>query len=777
MSQIRVGLLLAFLFVLSTHCRADEPRKISFEGNSHFSDAQLLDALIGHADYLLAMHPMADATEIHKVADQLLTSGYRNGGFSEVDVQVVSCEEPNSVIARISEGPQYKRGIVKIDGCKQIDENELLRRLTQPYPEPEYVPVFTQDSGDNIETKWVNQKGENVKLEKPVWKRGDPASFGREKAMKDLVNRALKDLGFSKAFSIVQVSPNRQTRTADLAVSLIEEGEADVVTRIHIEGVETNSKEGLVNYLAIQNGQVINQKRLTEIHKKLWECGRFANYEVELDAPTGVLKVKVEEVPGVPAIDQPISQHAQIMMKTRRWLASCDEQGIDAEFIFSPSDGELMRLIQSSHGSVIEVTSRKSGKAQTFTALIGPQAIVLDQSEHPMTLRVESAIVDGKLTFSTTIERNAEKDGDLKSTVKFTVASKRDDDEPAVSHRWLISPSNLLGIAYKETITKKLTDRRLILETDRGLQLNIDRETGAILEWKTSKGSTQFARGLFEEAQNEILSRVKQKPNAMNESRAVTTVFGYLISEPMVGFSTQLGDAFGNPVDAPDPVLVKAVRKMVDGGVLAIPDALIAKILANEFEKSEEDFRIPSEGPNAKDWKGIMIEIAAGLILKNSPDYLPRDGWPMTVTREACLIAMGRGKYSGQVLQKLIEDPDTGPLCHASVAYLLSLINQDMRKNFATRGLMVMTPEHFAKDYELVTAMISNDLVMRTIASVQTLNDQELEAIIATVEYEPIKNILRLANLHPLDKTRDQSDFWFRISRSKLEPWLQKMSY
>lgn len=785
MLKLRIGsLTIAFLivgiltagFVCSGFALAgDRVISVQFAGNEKYSSDELEKALRCEADYLLALHPQAETNDIKIATERLLRAGYRNRGFRDIEVSVAPVDEHGIVVCQIIEGPQYERRDVRIDGCTQIDSEKLISRLTQPFPKAEYTPTF-RESGGETKTIWLNKEGKESKLSDPVWERGKPATFSNERNLKEKVDEALKDLGFSNAFCIVKIDSDQRTHSADLNVSIIEEGVPDLAQTIKIDGLQSNSLAQILDFLELSPGMIVNRQRITEINRKLWESGRFLRHEVKFDATTKSLSLNFTEVDSVPTVDEPIDEYAKVFMRARDWLTMCGEAGIDMEVDYNSSDDVKLKVIQSLDGALVQISDRRLGtNGSSLTVLAEEDSIIFDLSDHPSVFRVDSAVVDGKLQFSSTLRATKKEGRTVDQVFTFSANTDRKPGEPSVAHHWSISRADFLGIIYKPGLEKQFTETELVIRHE-DFEMVVDRESGAIKLWTIGNGQMRFAKGSYRSARQVVGKRFASKPNAFDAQRSTSSLIAYCISEPMVEHLQRASEAAGKPIALPDPLALSASRKLVDSDLLAIPDAIAASFFDANEDGDSEKFVIPSDRPKATDMRSMFIEIGAGKILRLSPKILPEEGWPIKVTREACLIAMGEGKYSGKVLQEMIEDPNSGPLCHATVAYLLGLIGQNHRKTFAARGLSVLNPDQFASDYELLTALTHNDLVMKTIRSVQSLNEQELDAVLAAINNESIGNIVRLAAIHPLDKKRDQSDFWYQITRAKLQPWLEQMA-
>ncbi|MCA9137958.1 MAG: hypothetical protein KDB00_14400 [Planctomycetales bacterium] len=260
----------------------------------------------------------------------------------------------------------------------------------------------------------------------PVWERGKPVPFGSEQTLKKKVDKALAGIGFSNAFCIVTIESDQTTGTADLVVSIIEEGGPNVARGVKVDGLVSHSSEQILAFLDFRPNMIVNRKQITEMKLKLWKSGRFSQHDVEFDAATNLLRLRISEVDLVPTIDKPIDEYAKVFLKTRDWLTTCGENGIDVEFEYVASKDVRITVVQSLDGALMQVIDRGLGvNGSTITVLADKDAVIVDQSDHPSIYRVDSAFVDGKMHFSSTLAPPEKDGGEIRQVVGFIVNTDR----------------------------------------------------------------------------------------------------------------------------------------------------------------------------------------------------------------------------------------------------------------------------------------------------------------------------------------------------------------
>ncbi|WP_146522637.1 BamA/TamA family outer membrane protein [Stieleria varia] len=774
---IAVAILLPHTTFLSAQS-TEAAQRITFRGNTTFTDDELLATLSGQPDFLLAMHPLAEPLELNAVTTKLLRAGYRAAGYGDVVIVAESALHPSELVCKIAEGERYVRDEILIDGCKVIDAQQLKDHFTKRMPKEGWTPTLWSD-GESIETVWTDKDGAPQKLSDPDWTPGEKIALDSEREFSRSVNKALKSLGFSNAFALVKLAPDMNTHTVDLQISIVNENEPDRIANIEVTGLQRNSETELLKWLDLEPGQQVSESRLQQMRARLWQCGRFEKFEVSHDHASGKLSIIVTEIPYGPRLGESFNEIAGVVLKMRQWLIDAHQRNDDTEFAFQQDDmGMTVHAIQSSSGLFVQHTSEPSDgnhQARTATIFVDAEHLIIDHSDNPTCFHVGLGLVEGKVWFTTTLRGAKDPEKGLNFVFNGNINSRRADDELPCSHHWRMTPADAISLAYHPNVETNLTSSELTIR-NKGSEIRIARESGQIQSWTSENSTIRFAPGLLDQVKQPIIDRVTAKPNSHLGQHGISTFASYLISPPFVSIYEHYARQSNPDAASVNPVAISAARKMVDDGALCIADEILCRVIQHEQNRSDDEFSIPSDQVFQGNFQQVAAEFVARAVLNAAPELLPESGWPMKVTREACLTAMRRNKYSGMVLKELLLDENNGPLCHASVAGLLSLIGQDSRKAFAARGLLALSPELFATDYEALTGVIQHELFIKTIRSVQTLSHVELQAVKGAVKNDTLSQLLDFAALHPLESTDDEVDFWYQIAKVQLEPWLQAMA-
>lgn len=273
-----------------------EWRRIEFQGNDTFTDSQLQSALLGDSDFLLACHPSELEVDMQHLTKRLLVKGYHKAGFADVSMER-SVEAKPRVVYVLKEGPRYRYGDVQVNGVSPATAESLTRWMTERHPPLKSFPTFVTVNGHD-DVRWIDEDGDPADMEGPVWNAGEIASFDTESRLRDYVASALKGQGFSKAFVFVKIVPSENDHTAKLVIDVVSMGEPDRAQEVVITGLKINTRESLLKYIGMTQGDSVNREHIRRMTERLWECGRFTKHRIRFDHETDKLTIELEEFPG-----------------------------------------------------------------------------------------------------------------------------------------------------------------------------------------------------------------------------------------------------------------------------------------------------------------------------------------------------------------------------------------------------------------------------------------------------------------------------------------------
>ncbi len=743
--------------------------RFEFVGNAEFSDEQLRSALIAEPDFLLATHPHSDRSSVRAVAERLLVAGYRNSGFQSPKVEFKSNVDGGGVVS-IDEGPRLRCGPIRILNANKMSADQLAERLTGPSAKKDSFPTFVELQGETI-TRWVDSKGKVSSPEPPVWEVGSFVKFDSENKLSKKVVSALKDFGFSAARTQVTIKPSDVDLTAELVVDILEEGPSDVAEVLHVAGTQANSPHDVLTFLGLRPGVAVDQALVQSITKQLWDCGRFKKHNVHFDHDAngrGRLNIELADVKGVPSLAEPLSEAAIVFGRARSWLNSLNDRDEDVSVTFRESGLEC-EVVHSRQGLIVQLRINDGAQVKSdprpevnLSLMFDDSSVTFVNSENMSLWQADVSKFDGKVRLETNFAAAEEDDKFSRLNLSGSCNSKRMADELAFMSTLYMCPADWSGFAYKSDLQTSVADGKLTAArgTDR---LEIDVTTGQIYHWDSEVASLRIEASQFSQLKSQIDRRGVGKKNDYEPEKPVTSLLGHLLSpQNWSGFRDvwQLHYADQRPRD---PSLSTAVTKLVAGELLRPLDAFAVHV-ANDH--ANDDFEIPDAHPENVGLTKMAIRMVGKYGLKCAPELFAEGTWPMSVLREACLVMVERGKYSGGVLKELQADDSNGPLCDASVAYLLSLAQQPIASTFAQRSLERLNPASLQSDLEVLVSGPSGRWMASLVAACESLSDKEIESLRAIGLSHQI-----VAGLYAIQGQSDGGDesYWYDVAKTGLE--------
>lgn len=742
-SRARVIILASVSFFASISLAQQAPdnwSRFRFEGNRTFTAEQLRAALVAEPDFLLANHPHSNNADVHEVTRRLLISGYERAGFHSPTVDIVTAEDGNTTIT-IEEGKRALCGPVRVNGAKLVNETALIEFLTTPQVKDDAIPTFVE-SRSKVITKWVNAKGAVVLPEAPVWQRGKPSPRSVQKPLEEAVKAGLASLGFASSIHQVSIQIADDDPEVTLLIDIIDEGPRDQVDTFKVTGGTTNTPEQVLAFLELQPGCVYDTDLRHRLSRKLHDCGRFRKSILKFVRGVGgkgELRVELEDVAGVPPLSQPLSDEANIILRARKWLGDWDHRGEDFVFKWTTKHA-VLQIVQSQAGTIVQIDPlvEVAPRSQTVV-LIDSHYVGLRLGHANAVYLADVSNFPGRIRLDTSLTAATTDDHFASTTFNVNWNSERTQNEPLLLQTLSLSPAGWCAFAYKPNIEMQRTDTTLTLTHEKHA-LEIEVESGRIQRYDSDGIETYLEAGAFSRLRDAFVNESREKANAYDASLPFSSLATYITSVLATGEVVELQEFAGGKPWAKDRSLNSAIGKLSQAGLFLPIDVFI--VHGREWSRTER-FMIPDGSSPPSGFARIAMALVGKFGLKCLPDLFAEETWPMKVGREACLVALDRGKYAGAVLGELHRDQEERPLRDASVAYLLSLIGQPAAKMFAERAIVTLEPKTFDKDLNTLFSGRCGQWVTSVQNAVTSLTDQELEAITGSIQSEPIKAALK----------------------------------
>lgn len=819
--SVRSGCAIAFwLFAaIATAQETSDWSRFRFSGNQTFSDQQLLGALLEDADFLLATHPHGDRAALAETTRRLLAAGYHKAGFLSPTV-LVQTREGGGAVIQITEGQRFTCDQVHVNGAKQIDVPLLKQRLTQRFAKADAFPTFVETNG-KLSTRWIDADGKAVSLRSPIWEHGKPTPFKSELLLYRAVEAALKDLGYSSAFIQVTIKSMPATQTADLVVDILQEGEPNRVRAFEVVGSDVNTPEQVLAYLQVQPGTVFGSHLQQRLTHQLWETGRFTKHQIKFttDADgTGRLRIELADVPGVSPLAEPLSEAANVFLRARQWLSAAAERGEDLvlsideapvslQIVQSTERGKdlglstdrapvSLHIVQSTHGTLVQVSTSpgenphppqlvaetlgdtsaervgEQGLSRHITFMLDANRVGLGHSASPDVWIADVSGFEGAIRLEAGIEAAEVNDRFANFSHGFSWDWDRSANEPLLSQTLSLSPAGWCAFAYKENIHLEMAENKLIA-TGNLATFEIEIDSGRITRWTSNLTTVRLEAGLFERMRNAFVQQCDGKRNLYQPSQPVTSFVTFGLTQPWWDACVDIEELINEQHPDIDPALIdpalrSALEKLTAAGLFKPLDALA--IHTRQGPRGER-FVIPDDEKASDVSLQGLISWAGKHTLKCLPYLFAEESWPIKVGREACLVAIQRGKHTSKVLQELDEDPSDGPLRDASVAYLLSFTSHPSVSSFATRALNNMDAAKFDQDMLILLSGPCGRWIAGMMNGIASLSVEEAGALASLTKNDQVK--AQWMALHTfIVAPRDEQSLWYQATHESLQDML-----
>ena len=156
---------------------------------------------------------------------------------------------------------------------------------------------------------------------------GPSGSAPKLSPLESQVADALADLGYFFPRFVVDVVPNARRKTAELAITIFNEGPRAVIGEIDTSGNKINSREEIVNYLKVHPGDPYNRKTLFEMKQRLLDSGRFFDVDIKPLATSyspRLMWIDVKELNKAPPLSKPLLPEEEMLLKFGKWLGDID---------------------------------------------------------------------------------------------------------------------------------------------------------------------------------------------------------------------------------------------------------------------------------------------------------------------------------------------------------------------------------------------------------------------------------------------------------------------
>jgi hypothetical protein len=738
-----------------------DTRKLQFEGLRLFTPAQLRVKLECDLRYQAAARPSGDLEQFLRTVEDRVLAGYRYCGCPEAKVRATCDTQGSAVRVEIEEGRQYRKGQVEVAAPQQVDRAAIVRCLTT-------VP---QAHAWRIER-------DGADLAKPkegtiVWKPGDPVQYDDLSVveMKAAVRRILAEQGFARAKFEVGLGPSDGAGNVNLRVEVENSPEPDRISGIEVVGLKRNSRQELLQFLHVAEGDPLNAALLERVYNQLKDCCRFWTYKVSAVIPGEkpnqdsmvssvgrMLKIELDEYSEVPPLGKPLADVDEVLRKAGLLLASTKKSQdlvVDVSRLEDATSGiNTVRLVVGSDGrAAVEAASAPKGAWDVNHALlVSPGALeIYDWKAQQKYV----SPLPASMMFSLNIQPTRGEKGEYQLSAVVGGGAKGPDGDVAVKGPWQIQvePVAVLSLAHrKEAKRAKLAIRGgELVYSDGHITVRLDAETGRLKELRCAAGNWikrdflvgRLEQGAFDKTAGTLRAKGQAYRNCYDERHKIASSWDFTLAQiekqPIVAASTEL------------TMYCHLARQLRSSQTLALLyERWVGLTGVDPTENATTNvdrcrqFNIPQTFSSKDD--GVAATIDNGLFeVPAMADLMfPRGSWPWTVSREACFWKLREPLYGEQKEQaaalaanefrRMAAGP-IGPIGALALAQgMKQLESADAQQVTAIGnwGMSMLTQEAFAKDVSLVTEGDDGMALVCRAATEQLgkLSDQEQEMII-----------------------------------------------
>jgi hypothetical protein len=723
-----------------------DAERLVIEGTSTFSADEIRDGLFLVPDLHLAADPSAPLDKYLLTIERLIAAGYRHAGFHNVEVIARPDSKTHAIKAHVTEGDRYYAGEVRVRGNKEIRIEQLVARLTKPYPPKDATVLSPVVRQGKVEMQWADSDGKVIKQSQPVWQTGKPAHLltvpEAESQLHQDVADAISDLGYRWAKFSVDVVAHASTKKADLVVDISDEGGRSVFSSVNVAGNEANTRDDIVKYIEFKPGTPATREEQIRVQSKLWQSGRFIKSEVTIYQPATLadnasLQIKLLELHGLPPVNKPLLPEDEVFLKCRDWLVDygrwegdlvlkCDASEGSGCVVFSPTEGVFTHFkfndgpgqkrsdfVAVASASEVAFYNLLAGRNVTMPAperkLIGSVALQLtdaanDKTSQPHKLMfgigVNSERVKTKSPLDMTLSAapvyflEMARDPDGKCSIKdgvltLVATTPSGHDTGKKTARIDVATGKLLD--YVEDWVCEETSGNNPTAEKAGSPESAHAETASRKSHATIRLS--MVRGEFRRRLDEVHTSTGNRPNAYDSRHPLSSLLAFGCQEELIW---QWYDEADKCKQA-RPV----VQRMAEKGVFEPLDRMLIDLCAEGGQDSDgmdDAFSVPDVTRTANGSRSEIAAIGACVSWLTHGLFLP-GSWPESIGRDALLAVSGNGEAAGVELMRLYKSDKNGPLCYLTVTELLSRFNPPMAQMMASRGLQRLSLQDFRKEY------------------------------------------------------------------------------
>lgn len=720
----------------------NDPSKFVFVGCETFRPDELARGLVGDPKMIVARQPEQSLEALLRLIESRLLEGYQSSGFPDAHVVAELNAEKDRIVVRITEGPGFVWGDVRISGNRAISSADLKTWLSEKHPRgPRGAVVIDTKSDDQSPVAAKKAKTPRLMDHSGNIVRGKPAWFSESALalLKASVQKGCEDQGYFAARFRLEVLREAKSNNAPLRIVFDDEGPLGTLQDVEFIGLKRHTPDEVLSELFLQRGASAKGIHAGDIERQLAASGRFVSQKVTLhhtsDAPSDLrLKIEVVEYELAPKLSEPLTRRAEILRRFALWVEQFSNQpqdfvirwtcpidttsanlplffrdatGLRGVFALSPRRGLL---------ASIDVTKRDGRHEPLITGIFacGRIAMWLPREKTRFDISTnegsEQLFQSSRITLPITFSgvNLPGQRGNQGCAFALGLASNRRPDQPPFDVKFVMPPVVAMNALDVPSWKESWTDSALVLTCDEA-SLHFDKETGQLLEGRiTHEGfvaQLQVSEGVFDEefAKYDRLSR--DVPNAFELNAPWNSCCRYLltvIADAKKNLGPMIPGAAAVPVadeDAaePKPEFLSDPKRA----------ALVMQFVSGLFDDRIPEWFVPAPGrpvfwiPFAEsNYQLHPYELFGPPTMITVDALVAHDSWCWKVGRQAALIMLGETDLAWREMGLELFSPKNGPLACWTSSVALGLVAPAWQKISADVGNRRLDRRLFQRDVD-----------------------------------------------------------------------------